>query len=248
MPQGQTTSTEVDVRVILIDKDMGQKPVPRLALLFTPQDDDSSNTSTARTAFVGSATAQLRSGKYKLTTPEGVDFQGHHFTWGREITVADTPLTIDLSNDNANVSDVAMSTPVRKVDELTTPFQKYQKSVVTVWSEIGSGTGFCVDKAGLIVTNQHVIGPSTLISVQFDSKRKVPATFLAINPEKDVAILWANPTAFPEMIAAPIAKSEAGKEAVIEGERVFTIGSPLSQRKMLTSGIASKVEPRAIII
>lgn len=38
-----------------------------------------------------------------------------------------------------------------------------------------------------------------------------------------------------------------GKESVIEGERVFTIGSPLSQRKILTSGMASKVEARAII-
>src|SRR6266403_6221795 len=49
------------------------------------------------------------------------------------------------------------------------------------------------------------------------------------------------------MITAPIAKSETGKESVIEGERVFTIGSPLSQRKILTSGMASKVEARAII-
>jgi hypothetical protein len=33
----------------------------------------------------------------------------------------------------------------------------------------------------------------------------------------------------------------------VEGERVFTIGSPLSQRKILTTGIASKIEARAII-
>lgn len=97
------------------------------------------------------------------------------------------------------------------------------------------------------MTNQHVIGPSNLISVQFDAKRKVAATVLAFNPEKDVAVLWANPAAFPEMIVAPIAKSETGKESVIEGERVFTIGSPLTQRKILTSGMASKVEARAII-
>src|SRR5690554_1996072 len=100
-----------------------------------------------------------------------------------------------------------------------------------------SGTGFCVDKAGLIITNQHVIGPSDLISVQFDPQRKVSATVLAFDPDKYVAVLWANTSAFPEMITAPIAKSEAGKESVIEGERVFTIGSPLSQRKILTSGM-----------
>ncbi|HZV89902.1 MAG TPA: trypsin-like peptidase domain-containing protein [Candidatus Binatus sp.] len=156
-------------------------------------------------------------------------------------------MRFDLSNDNATASELTTASPARKVDELTTLFQKYQNAVVTVWSEIGSGTGFCVDKAGLIVTNQHVIGPSELISVQFDPKRKVSAVVLAFNPEKDVAVLWVNPAAFPEMITAPITTSVAGKDAVIEGERVFTIGSPLSQRKILTTGIVSKVEARAII-
>ena len=76
-------------------------------------------------------------------------------------------------------------------------FQKYQKSVVTVWSEIGSGTGFIVDSAGLVMTNQHVIGPSELISVQFDAKRKVAAKVLAFDAERDVAVLYADLSAFP---------------------------------------------------
>lgn len=157
----------------------------------------------------------------------------------------------------ASVSDAvikAMISPespsaqsARKVDDLTSLFQKYQKSVVTVWSEIGHGTGFIVDASGLVITNQHVIGPSELISVQFDEKRKVAATRLAIEPEKDVAILWINLSAFPEAVVAPVAHPESGQNTVVEGERVFTIGSPLSQRKILTSGIVSKVEQRAII-
>jgi hypothetical protein len=55
-------------------------------------------------------------------------------------------LRFDLSNDNATASELTTASPVRKVDELTTLFQKYQNAVVTVWSEIGSGTGFCVDR------------------------------------------------------------------------------------------------------
>src|SRR5579863_2888387 len=137
--------------------------------------------------------------------------------------------------------------PGRKVDELTAMFQEYQKSVVTVWSEIGHGTGFVVDAKGLVVPNQHVIGPSELISVKFDEKRKVAAARLAVDPEKDVAILWVDLSAFPEAVVAPIAKPGNGQDTVVEGERVFTIGSPLSQRKILTSGIVSKVEPASII-
>jgi len=240
----QADSARLRVRAVLVDKDLNQKPVPKLAFVLARFEGPVGESVAGKTGFDGNSELQLAPGKYRLSTPESVEFQGKKYSWDLEITVSAPEATIELSNDNAKVSEVPAG---RKVDELTALFQKYQNAVVTVWSEIGSGTGFCVDKAGLIVTNQHVVGPSTLISVQFDAKRKVSAAVLAFNTEKDVAILWANPSAFPEMITAPIAKPEAGKETVIEGERVFTIGSPLSQRKILTSGIVSKVESRAII-
>jgi S1-C subfamily serine protease len=137
--------------------------------------------------------------------------------------------------------------PTRLKDELTSNFNRLQTSVVTVWSEVGHGTGFIFDKEGLIMTNQHVVGPSQYIAVQFDSKRKIPAVLLAASPEKDVAILWANLEALPDATVAPIAKLDGDEPAIVEGERVFTIGSPLSQRKIMTTGIASKIEQRAIL-
>src|SRR5712664_145440 len=243
----QTESTKLKVRAVLVDKDLNLKPVPKLVIVLAPFEGPVGATVTGKTGFDGNGELQLAPGKYHLSTPEPIEFQGKKYSWEVDVTVSAPETTVELSNDNAKMTVVAASAPGRKVDELTTLFQKYQNAVVTVWSEIGSGTGFCVDKAGLIITNQHVVGPSDLISVQFDPKRKVTATVLAFDPEKDVAVLWANPSAFPEMITAPIAKSETGKESVIEGECVFTIGSPLSQRKILTSGMASKVEARAII-
>ena len=243
----QTESAKLKVRAVLVDKDLNQKPVPKLGFVVAPFEGPVGATVTGKTGFDGSGELQLAPGKYHLSTPEPIEFQDKKYSWEVHVTVSAPETTVELSNDNAKVTGVAAPAPGRKVDELTTLFQKYQNAVVTVWSEIGSGTGFCVDKAGLIITNQHVVGPSDLISVQFDPKRKVLATVLAFDPDKDVAVLWVNPSAFPEMITAPIAKSETGKESVIEGERVFTIGSPLSQRKILTSGMASKVEARAII-
>jgi hypothetical protein len=68
-----------------------------------------------------------------------------------------------------------------------------------------------------------------------------------MDPEKDVAIIWINPEGFPEAIAAPVAESSGDEPTVIEGERVLTIGSPLHQRKVMTTGVVSKVEKRAII-
>jgi len=135
----------------------------------------------------------------------------------------------------------------RLKDELTTAFQRLQSSVVTVWSETSTGTGFIIDKDGLVLTNQHVVGPSRYLAVQFDEKRKIPATLLASNPEKDVAVLWINLYALPDATVAPIAQTDGAEPPIVEGERVLTIGSPLNQRKIMTSGIARKVEKRAII-
>jgi S1-C subfamily serine protease len=135
----------------------------------------------------------------------------------------------------------------RITDELTKSFSRLQTSVVTVWSEIGHGTGFVFDKGGLVMTNQHVIGPSEYVAVQFDQKRKLPAVVLASNAEKDVAILWISLEGLPDVSIAPLVKIDTGEPPVIEGERVLTIGSPLNQRKIMTTGVVSKVEQRAII-
>lgn len=135
----------------------------------------------------------------------------------------------------------------RVVDEMATKFKRLQNGVVTVWSEFGHGTGFIISKQGLVLTNQHVVGPSEYIALQFDSLRKVQAVLLAADPERDVAVLWCDLSAFPDAISLELAKTDELYPSLIEGEKVFTIGSPLNQQKIVTSGIASKIEKTAII-
>jgi S1-C subfamily serine protease len=245
--RSQVETVKVKVRVILVDKDLNQKPVPHLTVALAPDSVAPNNANEVKTDFGGYAEIQMPPGKYRMTTPEGVDFQGRHYSWETEINVGGESVSVDLSNDSARITDPPAVEPARKLDDLTLMFQKYQKSVVTVWSEIGSGTGFIVDSAGLVMTNQHVIGPSELISVQFDAKRKVAAKVLAFDAERDVAVLYADLSAFPGAMVAPIATAHGGRELAVEGEKVFTIGSPLGLKKIITSGIVSKVEARAIL-
>ena len=124
-------------------------------------------------------------------------------------------------------------------------FRELQASVVTVWSEFGNGTGFIIDDVGLVLTSKHVVGPSEYLAVQFDRKRKIPAKLLASDPETDVAVLWINLDALPDASVAPL--PEPDEPAVVEGERVVTIGSPLPERKTFTTGITSKLNKRSII-
>lgn len=241
----QENATLLEVRVVLVDQDLNQKVVPHLSLVLA-EDGALSNSREFKTDLEGKAQIRVPTGKYILTTPQGIDFQGHHYSWEIRVSLNGSQAPLELSNDNARTTN-SSAVSVRKVDDLTQLFQKYQNSVVTVWSEVGSGTGFIIDPAGLVITNQHVIGPSELISVQFDADRKVEARILAFDAERDIAVLYANLSAFPGAIAAPLPDLRAGGELAVEGERVFTIGSPLKLKKVITGGIVSKVETRAII-
>jgi len=243
--QAETATVTLRIHAILIDAALNQKPVARLAITIKPTDSASSPLS-ARTNFEGVAELQLSPGKYELST-EPLTFEGKQYQWVQVVEVSTSGTSVDLSNDNAATSAPPPKQAAHVVDELTSQFSKLRNSVVTVWSEIGHGTGFIVDDAGLVITNEHVISRSQLNSVQFDAQHKTRAVILASNPEKDIAILRIAPNVFPGALAAPIASPTAGEPSVVEGERVFTIGSPLNQRKIITSGIVSKIEPRAII-
>src|SRR5713226_903853 len=107
--------------------------------------------------------------------------------------------------------------------------------VATARSEPGHGTGLFVDAKGLILTNQHVVGNSEYLAVQFDRTHKLVAKLIAADPQKDVALLSVNIAALPNASLAPLYRAGAGRIPVQEGERVFTIGSPLSLDKIITT-------------
>ncbi len=243
------SAANLTIRAALVDKDLNIKPVPQLALKIT---DVSGSTPPvdARTSLDGLVILKLAQGRYRIESSRPVLYQGKSYVWRVEAQLAGQDQTCELTNDNATIVAAptdAISPSDRSRDNMTDFYQKYRNSVLTVWSEIGHGTGFIIDGNGLILTNQHVIGASEFIAVQFDETRKVRAKLLAADPERDVAVLLANLDAFADAIPAPVWKTASGQDPVVEGEKVLAIGSPLSQRKIMTTGIVSKLEPQAII-
>lgn len=164
----------------------------------------------------------------------------------KESGVDDDIVTVMFESKNGKITSNTPNKSSRLKDELGTLFPVLKNSVVTVWSEFGHGSGFIISNEGLIITNFHVIGPSRFLAVQFDESRKVEATVLATDPKKDIAVIWANTEAFTEALPAKIVDINL-QPTVEEGERVLAIGSPLKQKKIMTTGIVSKVEERAII-
>lgn len=152
-------------------------------------------------------------------------------------------LTSYLVSAAANAQEAPPTTPERRIADEIILYRELRDGVVTVEAGSGHGTGFIVDPRGLIITNQHVVRGAVKTRVRFDEETKVDARVLATDPRADVAVLWVNLKAFPKFKVLKIAQT---KPSVVEGEKVLAIGSPLSQRKVLTVGIVSKVEERVI--
>lgn len=134
----------------------------------------------------------------------------------------------------------------RKVSEEAVIFRETRDAVFTIYGDRSHGSGFLVDRGGLILTNSHVIASSSRISVQLNPNTRVLATLLAEDKQKDIAVLRIAPEVVKDLPTLKIA-DRPNTDLAFEGEKVIAIGSPLNQIRILTSGIVSKVEERAII-
>jgi len=241
----QPNLVRVRIRVILVDQDLNQKPVP----FFVVSLKSAAKAAELKTSLEGTAEAQLPPGRYTVSSPKPAELSGKRFSWNIQVSLSGGEQNIDLTNDNAKVEETAAPASSAKAatNDLTEHFKRLKNTVVTVRSESGHGTGFFVDAKGLILTNQHVVGNSEYLAVQFDRTHKVAAKLIAADAQKDVALLSVNMAALPNASPAPLYRAGAGRTPVQEGERVFTIGSPLSLDKIITTGIVSKVEPHTIM-
>lgn len=246
----QTGAVKLRLHVVLIDRELNQKPVPNFVVTLQRTGTAAKESIELKTGLNGMAEKPVPAGRYTVATPHPIEFQGKRYSWTVEVTVSGAEQTLELTNDNAKTEDVAgeagrSGSSSSGGGDLTALFDKLKNSIVKVRAEAHDGSGFVVDPAGLIVTNNHVVQSSSYLAVQFDHKRKVAARLIATNADKDVAVLWVNLAPFPEAVVAPLV-ADGSSSPIAVGERVFTIGNPLGREKVLTTGVISKVEKDSI--
>lgn len=249
----QAGPVNVKLRVLLVDKDLNQKPVPFYIVNFRNA-VNGDTLAEFKTDLDGKTEKQLAPGRYSVSTPKPLELGGKRYTWNLDVQITGAEQRIDLTNDNAKAEDISASGSASGESksssgasggDLTALFDRLKNSVVAVHAEARDGSGFLVDSTGLVVTNNHVVQSSSYLAVQFDQKRKVPARLITSDADKDVAVLWVDPAAFKEAIVAPLLTGEAAAQVVV-GQRVFTIGNPLGREKVLTTGVISKVEKEVL--
>lgn len=240
----------VSFRVTLVDKGLNLKNVPKFVLVVRKASDPAFLEHKISTSFDGSVTLSLPPGEYTVVSQREVTLDDRSFSWENAFKVeAGRDTNVELSNDNARISGGVSdsSTSRRRISEAAELFRTLRDGVVTIEGELQTGTGFIIDEKGLVLTNNHVINESNEIRVRFDKQTAVKARVLARDVERDLAVLQINLRSFANGKVLKLAAANAAEPTVFVGEQVFTIGSPANQEKILSTGIVSKVEERAII-
>ena len=134
------------------------------------------------------------------------------------------PGVVNISTSKAGINDMVQIFPGY--------FMPFTSPELTA-----SGSGFIVDKNGLIITNSHVVKNFDKIQVQFVGDDKYyPAKILGSDSLSDIALLKVD----VNKKLRPIALGDSSKLEV--GEWVAAIGNPHGYGHTMTKGIISAVK------
>ena len=95
------------------------------------------------------------------------------------------------------------------------------------------GSGFVIDSAGLVVTNNHVVANATDIQVTLNDGKVLPATLVGRDEQTDLALLKLD--AGHPLVAVAFGDSDTAKV----GDWVIAVGNPFGLGGTVTAGIIS---------
>lgn len=103
--------------------------------------------------------------------------------------------------------------------------------------EQGTGSGFVWDRAGHIITNDHVIQNADKVYVQIDKGSPRTARVIGSSADHDLAVLRISDSA-TELVPIPIGESRNLRI----GQATFAIGNPFGLTRTLTTGVVSALD------
>jgi len=98
----------------------------------------------------------------------------------------------------------------------------------------GLGSGFVINKSGVILTNNHVVAGADEVWVQLSDERRFEARVVGSDPSTDVAVVKLT---HPPGDLRPV--QIGNSEQVRVGDYVLAIGNPLGLGQTVTMGIVS---------
>jgi len=100
-------------------------------------------------------------------------------------------------------------------------------------SSLASGSGVIINPQGYIVTNNHVVGGASKVTVTLNNNNSFDAEIVGTDPASDLALIKVTPN-------APLPYVEFGSSERLQvGEWVLAVGNPFDLNSTVTAGIVS---------
>jgi putative serine protease PepD len=163
------------------------------------------------------------------------------FDDGGSTTQTPAPTT---TSRNTPAPTTSVSTPVT-AGSVADIYNRVSKGVVFVENDqngrpAASGSGFVIDDAGHIVTNEHVVESGSSFRVRFgENGDPIPAKLLGADRSNDLAVLQIDPSKAGDALQPVQLGSSDGLNP---GEPTVAIGSPFGLEGTVTSGIVSALD------
>ncbi|GAB16957.1 peptidase S1 family protein [Gordonia effusa NBRC 100432] len=155
--------------------------------------------------------------------------------WTAEVVAPLNSDTVELAKGNSDDRN-----PAGAVTRVANAVAKSVVSIdVRAGSSGGTGSGFVIDKAGYILTNNHVVAMAaedpkdSRVEVVFFDRSRVPARIVGRDPRNDTAVIKVDNV-------NNLTVSKIGDSNTLQiGQEVIAFGSPLGLERTVTSGIVS---------
>jgi S1-C subfamily serine protease len=119
------------------------------------------------------------------------------------------------------------------IQQSQSPFELFPSTT----TGINTGSGFVINRDGVILTNAHVISGAVKITVAFANNQTVTAKVLGRDPDDDLALLKVNPDGV-RLVPLPLGDSST----VQVGDPTYAIGNPFGLARSLTTGVVSALQ------
>src|SRR5919197_1895285 len=124
-------------------------------------------------------------------------------------------------------------TPAGKIYAQASP------AVVSIRTDVGSGTRFLIDRGGTLVTNAHVVGNADRVVVKFGADgRSLDGEVRGTDASSDLAVVHIDPGSEPRGVK-PLQFADSRQVQV--GDPAIAIGNPFGLDRTATEGIVSGV-------
>ena len=150
-----------------------------------------------------------------------------------DLTVASAAPEYD-SEEQKNIAVYKRALPsVVNITSTTVAFDFFYGPV----PQQGQGSGFILNKDGLILTNYHVVKGNErgTVEVKLSDKHTYKAQVVTVDPGHDLALLKISA---PNLVPATLAETSSN---LIVGQKVYAIGNPFGLNGTMTRGIISAI-------